>query len=355
MFFRRSAALKYFVATILGAAFYCEWAVYRIQPFYWQQLECPAYDYTCTKILFIADPQIQGDDAVPPPLSYLFNWDSDKYLKSTFSVVLKHFKPDVLVYMGDLMDEGSISTMAQFHAYVLRLANIFNIDYPVVQIWIPGDNDIGGENEPIKRDKVAEFDKIFDQESIIMFRNISFYKVNAITHKFQKGRDKSHNFKIVISHYPVTSRHAFGEMINNVIRPNIYFCAHEHESKYVMQNPQLTFRETFPLKYGDKVLGISFSSNSVDDTIYEIYVPTCSYRMGTSKIGYGAAVLQKHNKHMKYTVFWSPQRFPYLFFYLVILIVLVTYFCIFCTAKIFYRHTKPVAKSEEKVPFLERI
>lgn len=55
-----------------------------------------------------------------------------RYLRSTFSVVLKHFKPDILVYLGDLMDEGSVSSMGQFHGYVKRLADIFDVYYPVV-------------------------------------------------------------------------------------------------------------------------------------------------------------------------------------------------------------------------------
>lgn len=55
-----------------------------------------------------------------------------RYLKSTYSIVEKHFHPDVLVYLGDLMDEGSISTRPQFHKYVKRLSNIFDPHYPVV-------------------------------------------------------------------------------------------------------------------------------------------------------------------------------------------------------------------------------
>lgn len=47
-------------------------------------------------------------------------------------MAIRHFNPDVLVYLGDLMDEGSIATMAEFHGYVKRLADIFNVHYPVV-------------------------------------------------------------------------------------------------------------------------------------------------------------------------------------------------------------------------------
>lgn len=73
-----STTVKYAIAAVLGAALYCEWFVYLAQPINWKDLKCSDSELLCTKILFIADPQIQGDLAVPPPLSYLFNWDSDR-------------------------------------------------------------------------------------------------------------------------------------------------------------------------------------------------------------------------------------------------------------------------------------
>ncbi|XP_059058174.1 uncharacterized protein LOC131851670 isoform X2 [Achroia grisella] len=304
MYFRRSTTVKYFIAALLAAALYCEWLIYLVQPLYWQNLECPSHDPSCTKILFIADPQIQGDEAVPPPLSYLFNWDSDRYLKTTFSVVMNHFKPDVLVYLGDLMDEGSISTLPQFHSYVKRLSNIFDVNYPIVQVWIPGDNDIGGENEPIKKDKIEDFKRVFQQPTVV----------------------------------------------NNEIHPNIYFCAHDHESKYVQQKKDLTQRSSHQMLAGNFVLRVPF----YEDSLYEIFVPTCSYRMGTGKIGYGVAIIESNNQEMKYTVLWSPKRFPYLFFYAGIVIVLVLYSFIFFSARLAHKRLKSVIKSD-KVPLLERI
>lgn len=56
------------------------------------------------------------------------------------------------------------------------------------------------------RDKVIEFDNVFHQPSVITFRNISFYKVNGITHTVpKKGDTEENNFKIVVSHYPITT------------------------------------------------------------------------------------------------------------------------------------------------------
>lgn len=54
-----------------------------------------------------------------------------RYLAATFSVMLNHYKPDVIVYLGDLMDEGSTSTLKQFYTYVKRLSEIFTINYKI--------------------------------------------------------------------------------------------------------------------------------------------------------------------------------------------------------------------------------
>ncbi|XP_039765133.1 uncharacterized protein LOC120637379 [Pararge aegeria] len=348
MFLRKSATLKYLIAVPLAVLFYCEWFAFVIQPLFWQDLACKNEE-SCTKILFIADPQIQGEMAVSAPLSVLFNWDSDRYLRSTFSVVLKHFKPDVLVYLGDLIDEGSVSSSAQFHGYVKRLSNIFDVYYPIVQVWLPGDNDIGGENEPINQNKVAEFNRVFDQPSVITFRNSTFYKVNSIMYKVPQGPDDADlNVKIAVSHYPVLSKGVFGKQVNNAIHPDIYFCAHEHVSKYMKQKKDFSSKHTYLLQSGDPVLDVRFD----EDFLYEVFVPTCSYRMGTSKIGYGAAILENHHS-LSYTVFWSPQRFPHLVAYLIVAATVALYAGCSCLLRLISRQPRLV-RTDDILPLLHR-
>lgn len=86
------------------------------------------------------------------------------------------------------------------------------------QVWIPGDNDIGGENEPVRRNKIEEFEKVFQQPSVIAYSNVSIYKANAITYTFPQKTDApagtDNNFKIVVSHYPVTMRVSFGKNVS---------------------------------------------------------------------------------------------------------------------------------------------
>lgn len=333
MVLRRRCGTKYAIAIVVSTLVFCEWIVYMVQPLYWHKFDCRNNDSSCTKILFIADPQIQGDNAVAPPLNYLFNWDSDRYLRQTFKPVFDHFKPDMLVYLGDLMDEGSIATMQQFHTYVKRLLHIFDTPQPVTQIWVPGDNDIGGENEPIKAEKVTEFAKVFNQPDVIVFRNISIYKVNKITNTLPvvpENLSIHDNVKIAVSHYSVMLTNQFAEQVINAFRPNIFFCAHEHESKYMRVEKDLSHRTV--QRINDDTLWLRFA----DDVYYEIYVPTCSYRMGTDRIGYGAAIIED-NEVMQYTVFWSPRRFPALYTYLFILCLLCAWFALVLIVRLCYK------------------
>ncbi|KAF9808823.1 hypothetical protein SFRURICE_010917 [Spodoptera frugiperda] len=375
MYLRRSTTVKYMIATFFGAVIYCEWYVYLIQKQYWPELECDDQDTSCIKILFIADPQIQGDEAVPPPLSYLFNWDSDSYLRSTFKVVVDYWSPEILVYLGDLMDEGSIATMPQFHGYVKRLAGIFEWDFPAVRVWVPGDNDIGGENEPIRRDKIEEFEKVFEQPPIVEYSNISFYKVNAITYKFPRKDDEfpgnEKNFKIAVSHYSVTDKSMFAHQFSHSLilkvrggGGHIFPLWKRLTFKRLIltkRNLNVFFKDlSIDTHHGyavgvaewtDTTLNISFEQ----ETLYEVYVPTCSYRMGTDYIGYGAAVLENNQKNMRYTVFWSPTRFPYLIIYLCMLVILLLYCLVFCVARLCHRKSATITKSADMSPLLQRI
>jgi ethanolamine phosphate phosphodiesterase len=200
---------------------------------------------------------------------------------------------------------------------------------------------------------LIEFEKIFNQPSIITVKNITFFKVNAIAYirSFPTQIEEVGNLKVVVSHYPVTDRFGFGNQVMNGIHPNVFFCAHDHESKYVRQNKDLSQRVNHVLDYGANVLDVEFE----EEAIYEIYVPTCSYRMGTDKIGFGAAVIEDNNQRMKYTVFWSPTRFPYLMFYLGIAIFLCLYFIIFCAARLFHRYPRITKQTVDKQPLLQRM
>lgn len=46
----------------------------------------------------------------------------------TYKRALKFAKPDIVCFLGDLLDEGSVATNDQFKNYVDRFNSIFHID-----------------------------------------------------------------------------------------------------------------------------------------------------------------------------------------------------------------------------------
>jgi ethanolamine phosphate phosphodiesterase len=75
-------------------------------------------------------------------------------------------------------------------------------------IYIPGDNDIGGENgEQIRISVTDRFREKFEEKEIWNFKNrISFYNINRITHDMPTVSDDidmelPNHLRILISHY----------------------------------------------------------------------------------------------------------------------------------------------------------
>ena len=51
----------------------------------------------------------------------------DRYLQKSFSIAFSHAKPDVVVFLGDLLDEGSQASPEDYQFYMKRFRHIFNI------------------------------------------------------------------------------------------------------------------------------------------------------------------------------------------------------------------------------------
>ena len=142
LFFRFSGFSKFIVYTILSIVLCNEYLVYFIQRLRWKQLHCEG---SCTKILFVADPQLLGKINDNRYVTLIGNYDSDRHLAKTYRQAVAHTKPDIIVFLGDIFDEGSISNDQEFKETYLRFQKIFPIPRDSESIFITGDNDIGGE------------------------------------------------------------------------------------------------------------------------------------------------------------------------------------------------------------------
>jgi hypothetical protein len=65
-------------------------------------------------------------------------------------------------FTGDLIDEGSEATREEFDTYADRFLSLFPRKSGRTAVYLPGDNDIGGEGvDPVTLDKISRFEHVF--------------------------------------------------------------------------------------------------------------------------------------------------------------------------------------------------
>lgn len=140
----------------------------------------------CTSILFVSDPQILGETFDTNFYSNIAIDDSDQFLRKTFARAFAYSKPDVICFLGDLMDEGSIASDEAYQRYLSRFNNVFKTSASVKKFYIPGDNDIGGDqHDYVTAFKTNRFHRSFNETSSVVIGNrLRFRNINLLTHIF---------------------------------------------------------------------------------------------------------------------------------------------------------------------------
>ena len=65
-----------------------------------------------------------------------------RYLRNSFSRAYQHTQPDVIVFLGDLLDEGSKASKNEYLSYVDRFNNIFyetkfsKVKHSAIHLWL---------------------------------------------------------------------------------------------------------------------------------------------------------------------------------------------------------------------------
>lgn len=157
--------------------------------------------------MFVADPQIIGEQDDRNWYNPLAIWDCDRFLGSTFSRAIAHTDPDVVNFMGDIMDEGSIANDDEYQRYIERFNNIFALPSQTKAMYIPGDNDIGGEGDDrVTKKKISRFRNTFNEEKILVVNGRNrFISCNMITKDFENvDTDTVDNYvNIALSHMSI--------------------------------------------------------------------------------------------------------------------------------------------------------
>ena len=103
-----------------------------------------------------------------------------RYLAKSFSWAIYAYKPQIIVFLGDLIDEGSECTDEEFEGYANRFKSIYYNNY-ATKIYVAGDNDIGGEGvDPVTEEKISRFRSHFpsnDKYTFEMVQNKLIQKI----------------------------------------------------------------------------------------------------------------------------------------------------------------------------------
>jgi len=322
---------KLCVLILAGSVVYNEYLAYWVCSLYWPSLPLPQ---GATVLLFLADPQIQGLSHEPAgPLGSIRRWDSDRYLHKGYSWAHANYNISASIFLGDLLDEGSeTGDPATYSEYVER----FNSIYPSYsehnqRIYLPGDNDIGGEGwDKVTDKKIEMFVKHFGRSEPV-YRVGEGVEIVPISRLTERGSfnltlktDKVSQSAVVlaVSHVPVLPLNGrFSERVMDLVRPAVVFSAHDHtgylftaerESRKPVGNIARFRRSSDPAPF---TMQTKDSDTTLSSKVWEVVVPTCSYRMGVREMALGLAVVEPSGE-VTYANLWLPSRFSLLFIYL---------------------------------------
>lgn len=360
-----------------------EYLVYWVQSWRWPVLPVQSRNTNDeVVVLLVSDPQLIGiQDEHAFPVGTISRWDSDRFLRKTFSLAYSYSQPDVVVFLGDLMDEGSKATRSEYDSYLSRFQSIF---YPMKNskvVYVPGDNDIGGEAGDFRTPfKVNRFERHFHNlTGVVNAFFIDFIMLDILSQhdspleKKQTFTQMAHKLtaplRVVVNHESVISKmkmfvypHMIPETVEHLVanilqdnmgngswetftlgdsvlvdllklaQPNLILSGHWHEAFHYVCETCLSSNEDinhWPVHIRDLRNLRGFTE--VDFTnllaVNEVMVPTCSYRMGTTTMGYGVAIFRRSGS-MQYTILWLPSRYQQLYVYLGAVLVLPFIVCL---------------------------
>ncbi|XP_015524173.2 uncharacterized protein C630.12 [Neodiprion lecontei] len=307
---------------------YNEFIAYEIQRLHWAFHKCT----DCTRILLVADPQILGIKNENYPGASVAIWDSDSYLRKTFARALAHSQPHVIAFLGDLMDEGHIASGEYFEKYKRRFDSIFQTPDDVMKIYLPGDNDVGGEEDTVSAHISDRFEFTYSQPDTLSYKSVNFFKVNRLTHSvpgapsdaFLNDYSERNTTNVVLSHMPLLfSPGSFVQSVVKELSPQLIFSAHDHKAMHTsldMATNQLSDIWILP-PHENRLFHLRLDMGD----IHEVQIPTCSYRMGTPYIGYGLASVDTHEKLVQFTILWQPNRFVQILVYNLVGLILIIF------------------------------
>ncbi|KAL3101726.1 hypothetical protein niasHT_020611 [Heterodera trifolii] len=314
-FFRSFVPLLICLLPCLVVELFSFWAA----SFLWQIP--PISNPNSVVILIISDPQLIGHINEPGWTGIVSRWDSDS----------RAVRPDLEVFLGDLFDEGVLlgGDERQFVDTRERFMKIFPLSKcSTNRIYLPGDNDIGGEMEPVYAELYERFKRHFPphftNSSDNFKRFITIYEsdvfnfgaANRICCDHSAG---TNTVRLLLSHFPILA-HATAKTEQQLWPINVVLSAHDHTTGIYMQwrhSQQRQRNAASAAVLPDHIADVQWKwtvSMFAPHTLplIEFKSPTVSYRMGVPKMGYGLLVVTPFITNgtalVQFSVLWLPSR-----------------------------------------------
>ena len=328
---------------LVGTLVYNEYISYYLSQLSWPHLPS---DQDLTVVLLVADSQIQGVKHEPEGVvGSIQRWDSDRFLHKSYKWAVGAYSINSVVFLGDLIDEGSETEDEMYGSYASRFHSI----YPAwghQMIYIPGDNDIGGEGvDPVTLRKIDRFEEHFGPSSSVysISGQVDIVPVSRLTEHGSYNLTQKPSLltttKVVlaISHVPVLPLNGrFAEKVMNLVNPDLILSAHDHAGYLFTADRQsrklsgavqrFSKKDKTPLELQTRVTADpEMGIGTLTEMVSEVVVPTCSYRMGVSEMGLGLLAVNSQGEVI-YSNLWLPSRFSLLYTYAASLVVVVILF-----------------------------
>ncbi|CAF4304026.1 unnamed protein product, partial [Adineta steineri] len=122
-------------------------------------------------------------------------------------------------------------------------------------------------------------------------------------------------FRLILNHWPILKRTTrFVKPFINDLEPNLILKGDSHHFTITSYDRVNMINKILAEEY----LSQTFFTLNLNDKnfVYEISVPTCSYRMGVQRMGYVVLLLDSETKTAHLTILSTPRRNPALLLYL---------------------------------------
>jgi len=170
------------LAYVFVLLLFCEYFIYYFVLFKCNYPELKVGDenseYRPLKVMFLADTHLLGSRNGHP-------WDKlrrEWQMYRAFQTAQFYFKPELVIFLGDLFDEGKWCGPAEFEYYVNRFRDLFDVDEKRTEIKaVAGNHDIGF-HYALTPNKDRRFNDAFETSGVEMFslRGVDFVAVNSV-------------------------------------------------------------------------------------------------------------------------------------------------------------------------------